>query len=263
MRPYLEYNSFNDFLKTFIIGIPATIAVTWVLVMGNGFLPKVRNLTERKAFASFHTCTFFIAALIATVWQFIAQWFDDPGEYDTSYRVIMGIICTLLIWNFLGAVRFLLDDRRSTAITLMFFFPFYYLYNLWCIIQKKVDETALNYELFGEDGEAIPDGETSIKDNKFDGRRHMTWVMIPDSVTFIGKDAFRGCTGLKAVIVQRPEPPEIKEFPFAGIKWDIVCLYVPKDSIATYSKARWWELFENIKSVDAAPKISGEFDDNK
>ncbi|MCL2220647.1 MAG: hypothetical protein FWC23_10930 [Chitinispirillia bacterium] len=112
MRPYIEYSSFKDFLGTIIIFIPTVIAVPWVMIRANDFLPRVRNLTERKAFASFHACTILIAALIGTAWQFIARW---SWEYSPSSGVIMGIVCSLLIWNFLGALRFLLDDRRSTA----------------------------------------------------------------------------------------------------------------------------------------------------
>lgn len=64
--------------------------------------------------------------------------------------------------------------------------PLYYAYNLY-----------LNGELVTD--LVIPDGTTEIKDYVFEGGRCFKSVTIPNSVTYIGKRAFGGCTGLTAV----------------------------------------------------------------
>ena len=46
---------------------------------------------------------------------------------------------------------------------------------------------------------AIPDSVTHIEDNAFRGCTGLTSIIIPDSVTVIGMSAFSGCTGLKSI----------------------------------------------------------------
>ena len=64
--------------------------------------------------------------------------------------------------------------------------PLYYAHNLYLDGELVTDLV-------------IPDGTTEIKDHVFEGGRCFKSVTIPNSVTFIGKQAFSGCTGLTAV----------------------------------------------------------------
>ena len=47
----------------------------------------------------------------------------------------------------------------------------------------------------------IPDSVTSIKDEAFKGCKGLTSITIPDSVTSIGDGAFEGCKGLKSITI--------------------------------------------------------------
>ena len=47
----------------------------------------------------------------------------------------------------------------------------------------------------------IPDSVTSIKDEAFKGCKGLTSITIPDSVTSIGGGAFEGCKGLKSITI--------------------------------------------------------------
>ena len=98
--------------------------------------------------------------------------------------------CAFLFCDGLTAVY--IDDLSAymniDIITSQFYSysPLYYAYNLY-----------LNGELVTD--LVIPDGTTEIKDYVFEGGRCFKSVTIPNSVTFIGKRAFGGCTGLTAV----------------------------------------------------------------
>lgn len=53
-----------------------------------------------------------------------------------------------------------------------------------------------------ESGIVIPDGTTSIPDGTFRDNTEVTEVEIPESVTYIGANAFAGCTNLQTITVK-------------------------------------------------------------
>ena len=69
--------------------------------------------------------------------------------------------------------------------------------------KTKADIAYVNKTHYGYSGDdllIIPEGTTTIGDNAYRGTNYKC-VVIPDSVTSIGKDAFDHCTGLKSITI--------------------------------------------------------------
>ena len=66
---------------------------------------------------------------------------------------------------------------------------------------NAIIETATNTLLYGCNNTIIPNSVTSIGEEAFRGCTGLTSVTIPNSVTSIGEDAFSGCSGLTSVTI--------------------------------------------------------------
>ena len=80
----------------------------------------------------------------------------------------------------------------------------------------------------------------------------MTSITIPSSVTSIGRDAFRSCTGLASIVVLAANPPELGEDAFYG-ETSTTPVYVPNAD--TYKNKNWGG-FENIKEPAAYKSVA-------
>ena len=117
--------------------------------------PGIDTFAERKEFAIFHLCTLVIAApIIGALFMIIISLFDPlrnvglPMTLETPLTNVnkwLGI--SLFVWNFIGSIRFYEDTRvtrgfffaRLMVLILLFGFPLFYLYNLWCIfVNNKI-----------------------------------------------------------------------------------------------------------------------------
>ncbi|KAA6301802.1 MAG: hypothetical protein EZS26_002111 [Candidatus Ordinivivax streblomastigis] len=82
---------------------------------------------------------------------------------------------------------------------------------------------------------------------------------IPGSVTSIGYEAFRFCSGLTSVTCLAATPPSIGSYNFTAVSNDV--LYVPASSLEAYRNSDWNNVFGTIlpltatatESISAAP----------
>lgn len=94
----------------------------------------------------------------------------------------------------------------------------------------------------------IGNSVTTIGNNAFRGCSGLTSVTIPNSVTTIGNVAFGYCSSLTSINNEAETPQSITSDVFNGVNKDIP-LYVPAGSVGLYSAAEGWKDFTNIIGV--------------
>ena len=113
------------------------------------------------------------------------------------------------------------------------------------------------------------DGETYIVDEiaegAFEDMTTLQRVLIPNTIKKIGANAFKGCTGLMAIVVDNEEPIDLMSAAsrgmngktdddtdpvFSGVDKDVCVLYVPVGSKERYAIAPVWSTFKNIVEID-------------
>ncbi|MCL1834157.1 MAG: leucine-rich repeat domain-containing protein, partial [Leptospirales bacterium] len=90
----------------------------------------------------------------------------------------------------------------------------------------------------------ISEGIIEIEDRAFFECFLLKSVVIPSTVTSIGKLSLGGCNNLTKIICNAPNPPAITDITFENSP--IKSIIVPNGSIDAYQKADFWKEFANI-----------------
>lgn len=86
----------------------------------------------------------------------------------------------------------------------------------------------------------IPDGIQTIAEGAFGYHTQLTSIVIPDSVTYIGDNAFYHCDALTCMTCNATLPPTLGKDVFLHVNTSIP-LYVPAESIELYKTAPQWQ----------------------
>ena len=91
---------------------------------------------------------------------------------------------------------------------------------------------------------------TRIADYAFWYSTSLTSIVIGEKVWYVGREAFRGCTGLQSITNKNPTPPTLGwgDYMFYQVPTSAV-LYVPCDAIETYMATNEWNRFETITAM--------------
>ena len=96
----------------------------------------------------------------------------------------------------------------------------------------------------------IGNSVTSIGSYAFNNCKNLISVTIPKSVNKIGDKAFYNCYGIMSFTSLNTTPPSApSENVFKGIPRSDCTLFVPEESITSYSGSTGWSYFYNIQGI--------------
>ena len=101
----------------------------------------------------------------------------------------------------------------------------------------------------------LPESTESVGDYAFANCVDLESVEILSGKCVLGKEVFRGCTGLRSIRVSWSRPPFISRDIFKGMSLPQCTLYVPKGTAAMYMSAPVWIEFGNIIEVEGPSDI--------
>lgn len=85
---------------------------------------------------------------------------------------------------------------------------------------------------------------TTTKDAFAESSSRLTKVILPDTITYIGWNAFAYCKSLKTFIVLASTPPRFQSNTFMSTN-STFSIYVPDESVETYKTATNWSAYAN------------------
>lgn len=105
----------------------------------------------------------------------------------------------------------------------------------------------------------INPGITKLEEQVFFYDYDLKQVILPDTVTSIGKECFAHCTGLKRLEISAKEAPSVEEDAFKAVNPDLI-IYVTADNAIGYDKEPWSNFTVLIQGQQICPETS--FGDN-
>ena len=106
------------------------------------------------------------------------------------------------------------------------------------------------YKCSGLTSVTIGNSVTSIGSYAFNNCKNLISVTIPKSVNKIGDKAFYNCYGILSFTSLNTTPPSApSENVFKGIPRSDCTLFVPEESITSYSGSTGWSYFYNIQGI--------------
>lgn len=92
----------------------------------------------------------------------------------------------------------------------------------------------------------FPQSLLSIDQNAFYGCSTLPGIELNKELSFIGNNAFNGCTDITSITSQATTPPSLIGSPFNGVAKDNFTLEVPEGSEVAYQSAAGWKDFKRI-----------------
>ena len=119
------------------------------------------------------------------------------------------------------------------------------------VLYDKSSTTLITYPAGKKDQTfEIPDGVTVIRNSGFYGVTALNYLFLPESLTYIGTDAFKGCGNLSKLYARPTEPAECANSCFESVSMSNCTLYVPRWSGSAYWVAPVWGDFLKIEAVN-------------
>lgn len=113
---------------------------------------------------------------------------------------------------------------------------------------NAIIRTSANILVIGCKNTVIPNSVTGICSDSFRGCTGLTSINIPSCVTWIGDHSFAGCTGLTSMTINSTVPPSVCTSTFDYVPRNIL-MYVPTASISSYQSASVWSEFTNYIGI--------------
>ena len=123
----------------------------------------------------------------------------------------------------------------------------------WCNLQSGSNISRHHLYLNGKKITSliIPESVTSIGKYAFSSCYGIISVIIPNSVTSIGYNAFSGCTGLRDMYCYARQLPETGNNILSSSNYTNATLHVPAASVSAYRAVEPWKSFKEIVALPA------------
>lgn len=125
------------------------------------------------------------------------------------------------------------------------------------IVWNAADATDLICVLPNTGGElTIPSGTVTLHDYAMAGCSRLAKIVLPGSLTTIGREAFRSASALQELRVNAKDVPRLTgNDVFTGVSTTSCALYVPSGTKAKYAQMAQWKNFVNVIEFGTTVKV--------